>query len=136
MAPGVDSIELRIELAVELDADETELDAATRRLRQELLGLDVDDVEQPPAGAAPPGTRSVGAALAGTLIVTSAQDLMQAIFHTVARWVGTSSARSVKLSIDGDSIEVTDPSAEDERRLIQAFLDRHAGEAGRHGPEA
>jgi len=34
--------------------------------------------------------------------------------------------RSVKLEIAGDSTHVTDPSAEDQRRLIEALLARQA----------
>lgn len=114
-----------VDVGVEHDADAAELDEATLALRRELLELDVEDVERPADGPPPPGTSAVGAALVGTLVVTAAGELVSVVFRTVAGWIGRRPNRSVKLEIDRDSIEVTDPSAEDEQRLIEAFLARH-----------
>ena len=53
-----DGLKLRIDLGVEPDADAAELDEATQQLRRELLELDVENVERPSAGPAPPGAPS------------------------------------------------------------------------------
>ncbi len=121
-----EAVELRIDVRIEPDADAAELDEATLQLRRELLELDVQDIERPSAGPPPAGTRAVEEALLGTLVVTATRELVDTLVHVVAGWLRRSSNRSVKLEIDGDSIEVTDPSAEDQRRLIEAFLARHA----------
>jgi len=129
-AMSSEAVTLRLEVGVEPDADAAELDEATLKLRRELLQLDVADVECPADGhPPPPGTRAVEAALLGTLVVTAANDLVGAVVRAVASWIGRRQNRSVKLEIDGDSIEVTDPSAEDQQRMIEAFL-------ARHGPES
>jgi Effector Associated Constant Component 1 len=119
-------LQVRIDVGVEPDADAADLDEATLQLRRKLLELDVEDVERPAEGSPPPGTRAVEAVLLGTLVVTATQELVGAVFRTVAGWLGRRPNRSVKLEIAGDSIEVTDPSAEDQQRLIEAFLARHA----------
>jgi hypothetical protein len=121
-----EGLTLRIDVGVEPDADAAGLDEATLQLRDELLELDVEDVERPIGGVPPPGTRAVEAALLGTLVVTATQELVGAVVRAVTGWLGRSRNRSVKLDIAGDSIEVTDPSAEDQRRLIEAFLARHS----------
>lgn len=125
MAMDEAPLKLRIELGVEPDADAAELDEATQHLRQELLELDVEDVERPSSGTPPPGTRAVEAAMLGTLVVTATQELVSAVVHAITGWLGRRPGRSVKIVLDGDSIEVTDPSAEDEQRLIAAFLAHH-----------
>ena len=120
-----DVVRVEIEVGVEPDADADELDEATLQLRGELLELDVEGVERPAAAAPPPGARAVEAALVGTLMVTAAKDLGGAVVGAVADWLSRRRSRSVKLQIDGDCIEVTDPSADDQRQLIEAFLARH-----------
>jgi hypothetical protein len=120
-----DGVRLQLEVGGDLGADAVELDEATLQLRGELLELDVDNVERPAGGPPPPGTRGVESAIVGTLVVTATREVVGAVIRVVAGWLGRSSGRSVKLEIDGDSIEVTDPSAEDQRRLIAAFLERH-----------
>lgn len=124
------SLQLRIDVGLERDADAAELDAATLLLRGELLQLDVEDVERPVEGASPPGARAAEAALVGTLVVTVASELVRAVVQAVAGWLHRRPDRHVKLEIGDDSIEVSDPSAEDQRRLIEAFLSRHASPSG------
>jgi hypothetical protein len=116
---------VRIDVGLEPDADAAKLDRETLQLRGELLDLDVEDVVRPSAGPPPPGTRAVEAAVLGTLVVTATKKAVAAVIGTVAGWSRRRPDRSVKLEIDGDSIEVTDPSAEDQQRLIEAFLARH-----------
>jgi hypothetical protein len=117
---------VRIEIGAEPDADTADLEKATLQLRRELLELDVQDVERPAEGSPPPGARAVEVALLGTLVVTATHELVGAVVRVVAGWLGRRPDRSVKLEIAGDSIEVTNPSAEDQRRMIEAFLARHA----------
>jgi len=48
------------------------------------------------------------------------------IVQAIQSWVGRRSSRSVKLAIENDSLELTNVSSEDQRRLIESFLARHA----------
>lgn len=118
-------VALRIDLGLEPDAEAVELDEATLQLRRELLELDVEDVQRPSAGPAPSGTRGVEVALLGTLVVKATSEVVGAVVHAVAGWLARRPNRSVTLEIDGDSIVVTDPSVDDQRRLIESFLARH-----------
>lgn len=118
-------MKLRIDLSIEPDADAAELDEATLQLRRELLQLDVDEIERPATGPPPPGTRAVEAAVLGTLVVSATQELVGAVVRAVAGWLSRRPDRRIKLEIADDSIEVTDPSEEDQRRLIAAFITRH-----------
>jgi hypothetical protein len=119
-------IAVRLEVGLESDADAVELQDATSQLRSELLELDVNDVQAPSGGAAPPGTRGAAAAEIGTLLVAAGRAAIGPIVAAIQSWVARRASRSVKLTIDGDSIEVSNVSPEDQRELIESFLARHA----------
>lgn len=122
-------IALRLEIGLESDADAAEIDDATSQLRTELLELDIDEVKAPSGGPAPVGTRGVEAAQIGTLLVAAGRLAIGPVVAAIQSWVARRASRSVKLTIDGDSIEVSNVSHEDQRELIQSFLARHAAES-------
>jgi hypothetical protein len=128
MGPSMEgqTVELRLELGLESDADAVELDEAAGHLRRELLELDVADVERPAGGSPPPGARAVESMLLGTLVVTATQELVGAVVRAVAGWLARRPHSSVKVEIGGDTIEVSDPSSDEQQQLIAAFLARHA----------
>jgi hypothetical protein len=117
-------LNLRIELDADADAGPDERDELARALRDELLQLDVEAVDRPHA-AAPAGARGVGLEL-GTLLVTLGQSALGLVASTVARWVARRGGRSVTLELDGDRIELSGVSEEDQKRLIETFVARHA----------
>ena len=119
-------IAVRLEVGLESDADASEIDDATSQLRSELLELNVDDVKAPSGGPAPAGTRGAAAAEIGTLLVAAGRAAIGPIVAAIQSWVARRASRSVKLTIDGDSIEVSNVSPEDQRELIESFLARHA----------
>ncbi len=119
------AIGLRLEVGLEPDADAAELEHATTQLREELLELDVDRVDQP-SEPAPPGTRGLDVAALGTLLVGAGRGAIGPVLGAVQSWVARRSSRSVKITIDGDSLELTNASREDQRRLVESFLSRHS----------
>ena len=129
-----DSIRVLVQLE-DPDAGEIELERATTRVRSDLLQLEVDSVEQPAAGPAPPGTKAVELAAVGALLVTAQQgwQVLGGIVEQVRAWASRGPGRSVTVSLDGDSITVTGSSDENERLLIEGWLERKRGEAGRSG---
>ena len=121
---AAESLNLRVELEAD-DAGEEERDELARALRDELLQLDVEAVDRPES-AAPEGTRGAGAIELGTLLVTVGQSALGLVTSTIARWVQRRGGRSVTLELDGDRIELGGVSEEDQRRLIETFVARHA----------
>jgi hypothetical protein len=126
MISGTGMLELRVDLGSEPGEDPSELDEATRQLQRELLELDVQDVRQVADGSAPPGTRGIGVAVVSSLAVSAGQEAIGAVVRTLVQWMSRRRARSVKLTIGEDSLELSDVSAEDQRRLVESFLARHA----------
>lgn len=118
--------ELRLDVAVETDADAAELDDAASQLQRELLELDVAAVERVPGERPPPGTRSGEATLLGGISVDLGRVALAAVIGAIQGWMARRSARKVTVTLGDDSIELTNVSDEDQRRLINAFLSRHA----------
>lgn len=122
-------LSLRIEVAPVDGEDAEALDDLTRALREELLELDVDAVSRP-SEPAPDGARAVEAAALGMLLVGVGKGALGIVARTVERWVQRVGDRRVVLELDGDRLEVSGISAEDQRRLIDTFVARHAGGEG------
>ena len=117
---------LGIHVAVGPDADADEVAEATLQLRRELLDLDVEAVELPRAGEAPPGTRAVELAALGALVVTVGQSpLLGPVVATVRSWLASAPQRSIKLELEGDALELTGLSSKEQRRLVDEWLRRH-----------
>jgi len=109
------------------DAQAEAVAEATQQLRRELLELDVDAVEPAQAGEPPPGTRAVDLVALGGLVVTVANSgVLSAIVAAVRSWLGAQPQRSIKLELDGDVLELTGVSSEEQRRLAAAWLRRQA----------
>jgi len=108
-------------------ADPDELERLAQGLRAELLELDVETVEPAAAGAAPDGSRAVEAMMVGALVVRLARnsEALGAIVRTVRGWLGNGTGRTVRLELDGDTLELTGSSDEERQRLIDAWIERH-----------
>jgi hypothetical protein len=118
-----------IELAVELtdaEADAEELAASTTALRTELLDLDVESVTTRSGGPAPAGSKGVDPAAIGALVVTlqGGVDLVTQVVIGIRAWLGrdASADRSVKLTLNGQTLELTSASTQQQERLVDEFL--------------
>jgi hypothetical protein len=120
-----------ITLALRVDEDGSdagELAELTAKLRREILQLDVDSVEAASAGAAPAGAKAVDIAVIGTLLVQMGKTAggLTSLVRAVQGWLRPQSARTVRLELDGDAIEITGASSRDQQRLIDLWIERHS----------
>lgn len=118
--------ELFIELSLE-DGDRAELDELTRQLRAELQDLNVDSVDQVPAGAAPAGTKAVDFAVVGQMMVTLAPAVVPPVFELLKSWVERKPSTPVKVKVKVGKrtaqieYDPTKTSAKDLEALIKAL---------------
>src|SRR5262245_58416547 len=126
MAAG--SAELSVELQAGPDTDAEELGQLAGRLRAELLDLDVDDVRHLVRGAAPADAKGADLLAVGGLVVGSvaSPEVLVSVLGAVRSWLGRNRARSVKLTLDGDSLEVSGVSSAEQERLVDLWVARHA----------
>jgi hypothetical protein len=110
-------------------ADAERLDSLSGYLRADLTEVDVDDVATLPRTAAPPGARSGAVAAVGGLLVSlgDAAGGLASVVSAVRAWLrrGEVSRRTVRLELDGDVLELSQPSPADQERLVELFLSRH-----------
>ncbi|MCW2809835.1 MAG: hypothetical protein JWP61_293 [Friedmanniella sp.] len=127
--------ELTLELG-DADADPTELDADARRLRSRLLDLDVEDVTALSGGTAPPGSKGAELLMAGGLLVTLLQTpgLLTSIVSSAGTWLSGRSSRSLKVTMDGDTLELSAASDLEREAVVGAWLAKH-GDQAQPGPE-
>ncbi len=121
--------ELAIQLEAGSDVDDEELADLADRLRDELLELDVDKVVPAAAGDAPANVKGAELLSIGGLLVQFVlrPDVLRSIVRGVRSWLGRQRVRSVKLTLDGDTCEVTGLTSVDQERLIDLWIARHAG---------
>ena len=110
------------------DSDAEELAELTRRLRGQLLELDVDAVEPATGGEAPAGSKGVELLAIGGLVIQFAMksEVLKSVVDATTAWLGRQQGRSVKLTLEGDTLEVTGVSSDEQRRLVDLWVARHA----------
>jgi hypothetical protein len=114
---------LHIEAA---DADAEDLDRLARRLRAELGELDVELRAVP--GAVPPGAKAADPVTVGSLLVafSAAGGVFPGLVDTLREWLGRQAGRhKIKLTIDGDTVELERATTAERQQLIDAFVRRH-----------
>lgn len=117
---------LKIDAGPEADAEE--LEELTRKLREELAELDVKAVDLVRAEA-PARAKVDDPATWGMLLValTASGGVITTLISTLQSWLTRHERRSVTLEIEGDKLEVTGISSEEQQRLINAWVSRHKG---------
>lgn len=97
------------------------------RLRAEVVEQEFDLVADP-AVAPPPGGAKAGdpAGVSSVLIALAASGgVLTSLVGLLHGWLARSSARALVVEIDGDRLELADPTSEERRRLMNAWLSRH-----------
>jgi hypothetical protein len=116
--------ELSVVVQAGSDADTEELAQLADRLRPEFLDLDVDAVWQPVRGEASEDAKGADLLAAGELVVglIASPEVLASIIDTVRSRLGRNRARSVKLTLDWDALEVTGMSSAEQERLIDPWV--------------
>lgn len=110
-------------LAVD-DEDAEEVSVWAARLLAELSEADDAQVEAV-ADKAPDGAKGAGALVGALLARVTNLDALKALLGAARGWA-TRTGRTVKVSIDGDTLELTGASREQQDHVIEAWLARHA----------
>ncbi|QOV34958.1 hypothetical protein IM697_33475 [Streptomyces ferrugineus] len=107
------------------DSDPAELDELTFQLRGELLELDVDRVDPVRIDDTPVGSKPGDAVALGVLAVTLSPIALRGVVRLLETWMTNRPVRKVRVVFGDDSIDLEDASAEDQRRLVDAFIVAH-----------
>jgi len=116
--------DLFVRLANTRESPEEDLAVVLRRLRTELLDLDVAAVEVLATEAGHVGAKGASG-IAGTLAVRLGVAGLKAVVTRAREWVSRN-GRSVEITLDGDTLKLTSVTTEQQNKLIEAWLARHA----------
>jgi hypothetical protein len=106
-------------------ADDEDRAALARRLRDELQELIGAEVHNAVRADGAPG-RAKGAEIAwGTLAVTVAPGLITALVSTLQSWLTRHERSKVTLKSGDDEVVIEGSPAQEQRQLIQAWVNRH-----------
>jgi hypothetical protein len=110
------------------DSDEREVADLGGRLRADLRQTPATRIEAVSAGSAPPGAKGLELLALGHFVVEIARSVpaLRDVIAVLRDYVVRQPVRSVKISLDGDVLEVTAASGEEQRRLIDAWIAQHA----------
>jgi len=106
------------------EADKEEQAQLAQRLRDNLLELDVDTVEQVRTGTAPAGAKGDPLSLT-TLAVTLAPMVLTEVMKALQGWLSRHDRASVSVEAGGEKIVVTGSPSKEQQQLIEAFVNRH-----------
>ncbi len=115
---------LNIDTGPETDCEE--LEQITLQLRKELAELDVGAVDLVRVGEAPDRAKAGDPISWGALLValTASGGVLTTLINAVQSWLMRHEQRSVTLEIDGDKLDVTGISSEEQQRLIDVWINR------------
>ena len=120
-----DADRLIVQVLSAADSDAEELADLAAGLRAELLDLDEVLVTPYAAEAAPAGAKGLGT-LAGWLVTQfGSLDGLRAAVAAVRGWAGRT-GRTVEVSIDGDVLKLTGATSQQQDKIVDAWLARHA----------
>ena len=120
--------QLDISLEIDDDISSLEYEELTEAVRRELLQLDVESVDRITAGPVPEGARGLDLSALGALIVSVGQSapVLGQVVEVIRAWAARSPKRSAKLTIGGDTLELSGLSERDQRLVIRDWMARHA----------
>ena len=108
------------------DTDDSDIYDATRGLREGLLELDeVQRVDPIQETEIPAGQKSAAADILGWLAVNVGNLGLGTLVRTVAA-VARQRRCGIEITINGDVLRITGASSEQQARIIDAWLARHA----------
>jgi hypothetical protein len=123
------TIQLILNIDAGPEADVEELEQLTLQLRGELVELDVEAVDLVRAGEVPDRAKAGDPITWGALLValTASGGVLTTLINAIQSWLTRHERRSVTLEIDGDRLEVTGVSVEEQQQMINAWINRHRG---------
>lgn len=115
------------------EADPARFEASARVLRDELSIVDVDRVRFAENSHDVLGSKGHVAEWAQLLVeIGSSGAVLPVLVGAVQDWLSRASeVHKVKLTINGDTLEMTTLSSEERNRLITAYISRHTVNHGR-----
>jgi len=107
------------------DSDAEELADLAAELHAELLSVDGASIAPLTAETAPEGAKGLGDVIGWLVAQFGTLDGLRAVVAAVRGW-SARTGRTVEVSIGGDALKVTGVTSQQQEKIIEAWLARHA----------
>ena len=123
-----DNIEIRVKIKGDVCEDPELLDTYSRRLRAEVLELDVDSFDYESQADAPKGSKGVGSAVGDMILSLAPLDYaLSGVMGAVESFVTRNDQCSITLEIGGNMISIDGTSPEEQQKLVDAWIKSISG---------
>ena len=125
----MDDIKLQVTI-VKKDCDTNgDIAKLSQQLRKDLLMLDVKNVDYLCREKSVEGTKTGDIISWETLIITLATSggVISTFINFILGWIKRNNGRTVRLELNGNKLEVTGLSTDEQKRLIEIWLKRNGG---------
>lgn len=120
-------INVDLQLVPSEDVDEEEAERLKISLMREIRTSDMATPTEVRRDKAPNHTKAGPEALeAGTILVSLAPVSLAALVRLVQAWLSERGQRKVKVTLDGDSLELQGASSAESRAIANAWVQRHS----------
>jgi len=119
-----DKVEIKVKIGGEICEDPELLDRYSRRLREEMLELDVDSVDYVSEGEAPKGSKGAGAAAVGDMILSLAplDYAFSSVMGAVQNFVSRNDQCSITVEIGENRLTIDGTTPEEQQKLVDAWI--------------
>ncbi len=120
-------MELHVVLEPDPDTDPEDRERLGRQLRNELRALDVQAVSAVERAELPSGAKGVGPEATEWLLTLSAGGgVFVTVIATIKDWLGRrAGGHTVKVTVDGDTLELSGVTPAERAEVIRTFVRRH-----------
>ncbi len=115
-----------LELNIDMEPGEypNELFNDTKQLRSELNKLNVQEVDLVKMKGSP-DDKAIETIVLGSLVVKLAPVVLQALVGALNSWLNRHNDRTLKLTLDKETLEMRSVSSKEQEAVLQEFIRRH-----------
>ena len=117
------NLEVKVKINVDIRQDPELLDTYSRRLRKEMLELDVDSVDYVNQADAPKGSKGIGSAVGDMILTLAPLDYaLSGVMGAVQSFVERNDQCNITVEINGNLLQIDGTSPEHQQALVDAYI--------------
>ncbi len=119
-----DNLEVKVHIRGDICQDPELLETYSRRLREDILDLDVASVDYIGQDDAPVGSKGVGASAVGDMILSLAplNNVIISVIGAVQSFVNRNHQCNITMEIGDNKLIISDMSPKEQKKLVDAWI--------------
>ena len=119
-----ENLEVKVLIRGDICQDPELLDTYSRRLREDILDLDVDSVDYVGQDDAPAGSKGAGASAVGDMILSLAplNNVIMSVIGAVQSFVNRNHQCNITMEIGDNKLIISEMSPKEQQKLVDAWI--------------